>query len=306
MRREIEELNIHDFTFAILGQCTDHYDTEVDELLGSIWISRIEVIEYLRKRIGSEDLIILEAIKSDMNEAFEDFFVRYTSVENPNTGIFRGLIPAETTRPNEINYLTEKGREISLIYEDEIITTSDGEEFDVIPLIDAHLKSLGLPPMKDLDYQAFARTLAYQTPELFRRLQKEHFEQFTFYKVATDYLNNRIDALTSSNKITHLPGIDNLVKSSPSPSIKENTSSMVMPKILIDALKGTKGKKTALIIKAALKLGCLPLKPNFTFLKEYGVEGTPDGYNRYFNPSSNYILREDEIDTMMDYLRNKM
>ena len=307
MKTDIYNLSIHDFTFAILGNETDHFETEIDDILDRHFISRVEVIQYLRICIGDGGCVIISAIKSDMEEAFDDFFVRFTSVEIPNTGKLRGLIPSDVTLPNEILWNNENGREISLMYEDGEITDSDGQDFNSVQLIDEYRQQLGLTPMKDLDFPTYNQTYKLEISNLFRRLQKQHFEKHTLYAVAIDYLNERMGKIAVyDNPKSILTSKTNNI-SEKKPFQKEDNSFLCkMPEILKNELRGTKGKTTALLVRAAINLGWLSHKPKFSVLKEIGVMGNQNGYNKYFNPGSTVSLSDEEVENMMNYLKQNV
>lgn len=307
MKKDIYNLSIHDFTFAVLGNTTDHYETVIDDILRHDVISRIEVIQYLRNCIGDGGEVVLNAIKSDMEEAFDDFFVRFTSVETPKNGYLRGLIPSVITLPNEILWINENGRETSLMYEDGIITDSDGQEFNSIKLIDEDRQQLGLSPMKDLDFAEYSKAYKFEMPRLFRRLQKQHFEKHTLYAVAMDYLNERIGRIAiSDDRTKKFTSKVNGIGEKKSFSNEDFSLPSNMPENLKNELRGTKGKRTALLVRAAIKLGWLQGKPTFSELQKIGVEGFPDGYNRYFNDGSSASLRDYEVEVVMNYLKQKV
>lgn len=303
MKTEIHNLSLHDFTFALLGQDTEHYRTDVDLMLDGIHIERVDVIQYLRECIGDEDIEILKAIKADMLQAFDEFFGWYTSVATQDS--VKGTVSGYTV-PKSIVWVNKKGRKMDLYISDdqyEILDVSSMEEFDYLPLIDEHRINIGLPPLKGLDFYTYSRAVYMGKRDLIQRLQKQHFEQHTLYAVAMDYINSQIKKIhifdapnNTNNPITKDFNEDK------SDSKEDSTPFTDTPEILRNKLNGSKGRDTALIIKAAIGLGWLSQKPKFTDLKKIGVTGNADGYNRYFRDQYVLNITKKEVEEMMNYL----
>lgn len=307
MKNEIRNLSLHDFTFALLGQDTEHYGTDIDNLLHGIHIERIDVIQYLRECIGNEDIGILKAIKDDMLQAFDEFFGWHTSAALQDS--IKGTVSGHSV-PKLIVWVNEKGRKLDLIVKDEscdIFDVAMFDDFDYLPLIDKHRIDNGLPSLKKLDLCTYKRAVDSGKHDLIRRLQKQHFEKHTLYAVAMDYLNERIDSIAISDDHTKkIMSKVNGIGKKKSFSNEDVSLPSNMPENLKNELRGTKGKRTALLVRAAIKLGWLQGKPTFSELQKIGVEGFPDGYNRYFNDGSSASLRDDEVEVVMNYLKQKV
>lgn len=286
MNAALENLNIRDFTFVLLGNDTEHHETDVDKHIGRIEIGKTDVIQFLKRKSDNNDPYLLEAIKSDMDLAFYEFFTFYTSLE-----LFPGKIISDIaiqTIPYEITIIDKGGKERNICYHDgEIFYSPEDELMDCVNLIEERRKAIGVEPLRTLPFHRFEFVMQCETRDLFRFLQEEHFRNFTLYKTATDYIKS---LLSTNQRTIH--------------QAKTPECPTVIPECLVPILKDTKGKRTATIIKAAQELGLLIEKPTFTSLKQIGVKGTPDAYNRYFNQNSKCNQIEDaEIKVAMKHIK---
>lgn len=184
------DLSIADFTFAVLGRDTSHFINDVDVRLNIKNFGYKDVARYLKCVSEDWDEEILKAIKSDMALAFEAFMFSSTSVATP-VGIDIG-VKVECTVPEHIVWVNEKGKQCDMSYDGERIYC-DYEPFDCIPMIDAYRASIGLSPLKSLEFSQFRRVLSIDTHDLFVRLQREHFESHTLYTYAMELINRHIE-----------------------------------------------------------------------------------------------------------------
>ena len=156
------------------------------------------------------------------------------------------------------------------------------EVFDALKLLDERRQKLGLPLLNTLTFDEVAKSEYYENREIFRELQMEYIRECSLFSYALSLLD--LPQVRSQRNIPQ-----------PTTSVDDEGLNKLTP-----LLNGTSGKKTALIIKAALQMGMIGVKPSFSELKKRGVIGNPDGYNRYFRPNGTATILDDEVNNMIN------
>ena len=274
---ETNELTVKDFVFALIGQDIEHFKTDIDDKAG--YMGRLDVAQYIDKATNGGKPSLKKALAEDMESAFDEFFMFYTAVE---LAPFKcEVIEKFKTIPNPIELLNTNGKFI--YYMDGLIYDNLTDEvFDTLKLRDERRKKLGVPLLNTLTFDEVAKSEYYENREIFRELQREYIRECSLFSYALSLLD--------------LPQVRSQ-RNTPQPptSVDDEGLNKLTP-----LLNGTSGKKTALIIKAALQMGMIGVKPSFSELKKRGVIGNPDGYNRYFRPNGTATILDDEVNNMIN------
>lgn len=269
MEKILTELDVRQFTFAVLGSW-QHWATDVDSFIDPLSIKKSDVINYLHSISNGWDNDFLEAIRADMENAFEEFFFFYTTIESPKWGI--NSMSGETC-PENIVVTNSQGRLISLTYKDGVIKDEDGYDFDAIPWIEERRKTLGLTPLSSLEFREFDRVVSCGTREYFRKLQEDCFRCHTLYGYACQIIDKKLQE--DSRKAAQA----NEEESKGSENTDEGRRRI--PDVVARLIRGKKGIAVAAIILAAEELGILPDRPSSTELVRAGASGSPEAIRKY-------------------------
>lgn len=203
--RDFLGLSVRDFTFVILGRDTQHFINDVDRRFDFTGFGYKEIAKYLKCGSNDWDEDILKAIKEDMACAFDEFIFLNTSVAIPDE--LRSGVRVRDTVPPCVVWTNEKGKRCDMYY-DGMEIYCDDEMFDCIPMIDAHRETIGLPPLKTLEFKDFERAFALEKHDLFRRLQRNHFECHTLYAYAMKLVNRHLGLQSTGDEDSPTPQPD--------------------------------------------------------------------------------------------------
>ncbi|MDE7460388.1 MAG: hypothetical protein K2M85_04800 [Paramuribaculum sp.] len=285
MGKTLMELDIRQFTFAILGSW-QHWATDVDSLIDPLSIKKNDVINYLHSISHRWDNDFLEAVRADMEDAFEEFFGFYTTIESPKWGI--DSLSGQTC-PDSIIMENPHGRLIYLAYKDGVIIDEDGDVFDTIPWIEEQRRLLGLAPLASLEFDVLSKALSSGTREYFRQLQKDCFRYHTLYGYACEIIENKLGEKrqTAVQDNENESGNEGSYNTEASSTKSEHEESEMIPDAVARLIRGKKGIAVAAIILAAEELGMLPDRPSSARLVRMGACGSVEAIRKYLrNPKA--------------------
>lgn len=190
-KRDLIGLSVKQFTFALLGRDTEHYRTDIDDIINFDNFGYSDIAIYLREVSENWDNDILRSLKDDMNHYLDEFIGWHTSVSLPIEFENQLVGTKEETTPKYIVWTNRHGRQVSISYDGVEIYDDLDSPIDWFELINMGLIEDGTPP--GLDMWALARYQAIKKRDLFVKLQRKHFEEHTLYTYAVKLINRHID-----------------------------------------------------------------------------------------------------------------